>query len=185
MSLIILEDDNAGDVCSDEELAFFKVRDQLLDIVLDSSHTLSQKLIMLHNDFEVFPPDKTISQWTEIFLSLEHLSDEWPSFVAKLKSFEPDELNVIDSPRWQCQYSRLLHYFLFRHLSGADSNVDFRARISFAVLSVQMIAALFVCNGVETFDSLADIARMYSSEIEYSDENLYYLIDLLKVDLYV
>ncbi len=73
--------------------------------------------------------------------------------------------------RWDMYYARLLRYFVFRHVSEAQQYDDLRARLGFALLSVEMIRALFEAESSQTLTVLSDIVRRYSSEIEYSQDN--------------
>ena len=68
----------------------------------------------------------------------------------------------------------LLCYFIFRHLSSACDRDDIKCRLAFAVLSCSLIFTLADTMSVE------EAARMYSGEIEYSDENLNALFDMLR-----
>ena len=61
-------------------------------------------------------------------------------------------------------------------VAGALEEDEIRLRTAFAVLSVWMIRALcgviLTQKGTLVLEDVADIARMYSSEVEYSDENM-------------
>lgn len=93
------------------------------------------------------------------------------------------------------EWIRLLEYFLFRHLNGALENeededgnlcitineIDLRARVLFAVLAVTLLewlgAAHFLETGRFTLEDQIELVRMFSSEIEYSDENVGLILD--------
>lgn len=79
--------------------------------------------------------------------------------------------------------SHVLSYFLYRHLPGAldAQNLDaaIRARVGFAVLSARIIQKIFA-GGEQGMAALGDIARQYSAEVEYSDENLSRVLKLLR-----
>ena len=55
-------------------------------------------------------------------------------------------------------------------------------RIGFAVLSTILIHAMARVNEMTDPEGLCEIARIYSSEMEYSEENLDYLWDILQDD---
>ena len=64
-------------------------------------------------------------------------------------------------------FEQLLVYFIYRHLSDVDRMAG---AVSFAVLSVKMIR--FLCEAtMADRESMIEICRLYSSEIEYSEEN--------------
>ena len=45
-------------------------------------------------------------------------------------------------------------------------------RIMFSILSVAVIDIIYHENPIKSISELIEISRMYSSEIEYSDENI-------------
>ena len=81
-------------------------------------------------------------------------------------------------------FEQLLVYFLFRHLADSESREDLFARIAFSVLSVKIINCLFEAKRNSSndcdFQLLCDISRMYSSEIEYCEENTAYILNILR-----
>lgn len=74
--------------------------------------------------------------------------------------------------------TRMLWYFIYRHLSTAENSIDARARIAFALLSVRATASIY-----EFCDSIEEALRIYSEEIEYSTDNTDAIIFDLSADL--
>ena len=68
---------------------------------------------------------------------------------------------------------------LYRHIPSALDDGDISSKIGFAVLSVKIIAAILSKEKEQDFEALKQLVRLYSSEIEYSQENLNTLWDLL------
>ena len=78
------------------------------------------------------------------------------------------------------EFRNLICYFLYRHLPLAQDETDLRARILFAYLSFRVIRTLcHLCENC-TLKELLELARMYSSEIEYSEENTEQILELLE-----
>ena len=129
-------------------------------------------------------PDFTYGEWAEILLDTEELDPARRALFGSLSTLEgsPDlELKE----EWDLPYEKLLCYFLYRYLAaeGRDfAEWGFIVRIGFAVLSTLLIHAMARATGVTSLPQLCEIARVYSSEIEYSEENLDYLWDILKED---
>ena len=73
------------------------------------------------------------------------------------------------------QLEQLTVYFIYRHLPDCIYDGHFRERVLFAVLSARIIDAICALTG----HSGEEVARMYSAEIEYSDENIGILLDIL------
>ena len=96
---------------------------------------------------------------------------------------ENQQIKSNNSPqRISRAFENLLVYFLFRHASEAMDDQDLAARVAFSVFSLLLICKLYLHhskNGVFDFDALCEICRLYSSEIEYSEENTSILIDAM------
>ena len=63
--------------------------------------------------------------------------------------------------------------FLFRHMPSARYDGDIKSKIAFSVISCRVIFTLSHTLG------LNEAVRMYSSEIEYSEENLDFMFEFL------
>ena len=78
---------------------------------------------------------------------------------------------------------QLLVYFVLRHLSDGIYDGRLYERAAFAVLSMRIICAVgvYAVSADERLDVpfLIEAARMYSLEIEYSDENIEGLLECL------
>ncbi len=61
---------------------------------------------------------------------------------------------------------RMLWYFIYRHLGTADNDIDARAKIAFALISVRATTSIYGSCG-----SIEEALRIYSEEIEYSPDN--------------
>ena len=81
------------------------------------------------------------------------------------------------------EYEQLMVYLLYRHTANAPDTFEASLRIAFSVLSVMMIFSIgtLLYTNEKDFNTEAQIelCRMFSCEIEYSDENLYALYDEL------
>lgn len=138
-------------------------RRELLDIVTDRSPDINERMRKLQSLYEPMP-ERSPAQWAEFFLSLERMDEKWTAELEKLA-----ECDAFDVPN-TTEFEQLLAYFLYRHIPECYEDFEPESKILFAVLSVQIIGALFQKSG-GTVEELIDIARAYSAEIEYSDEN--------------
>ena len=176
--LVVLQDDGEGDMPSAEEEAFFRRRDRLFALAQDRNHPISERMNMLLNEVQVGFPEKSFSDWVALFLSLERMDDAWEALLTKARDL-PTQKEEVDTGL-ETAWEQLLCYFLYRHVS--DPEEDIRKKVFFSVLSVRMIRALFrrlfrwEKNGPE---ALVELCRLYSSEIEYSEENTQYLEELI------
>ncbi len=150
---------------------FFKERERLFSLLQDRERPLSERIAhMLEQIGARSPIGKT--DWIRVYKGLERLDPAWDEYLDAIDNIGEDIPATLET---MCE--QLLCYFLYRHLSGALDDGLFRERVQFAVLSCYVIVAL--CRSHST-DELLEVARMYSSEIEYSDENVDILLETLQ-----
>ena len=109
------------------------------------------------------------AHWAEVYRGLERLDPAWDGTLDTL-ALEDTAAPLPDTP-WE----QLLVYFLYRHLY----NGVMAEQLAFCLLSVEMIRWLYMKGGRCGLEALVEIARQYSAEIEYSDENIAALLDAL------
>ena len=155
----------------EDEIQFFELRNEIFKII-NNENNFDYIIEKLLNKFSIKFPHKTIFEWVEIYSNLEMLDNNWGNLLNDLKSNE----NASFSPHYSNNaLKNLLIYFIYRHLGESIYDGNFNGRLLFAIISCYMILAL-----CKIGYSIEDVARMYSSEIEYSDENLNKLIDLMQ-----
>lgn len=175
-------------------LPMFPERFTIFDILLDSDMTLPEKfrtsLAICNGEL----PNKALKEWIDIYSGLELLDEEWKNELNLLKDEICSNSDNADIPLIDYANSILLHsdlgvlltrlftYFLYRHLADGLLDDTLGARTAFCVTSTLIIAAIFKAhleaNGSLSDEQILNISRMYSSEIEYSDENLDILINI-------
>lgn len=99
-------------------------------------------------------------RWAAFLLRLERLDPAWENCLRRL--MEPPR----PAPGWEIPLEQLLCYLLYRHLAPED----LQSRVAYCCLVWQLLRHMLR-------DDLPGLARMYSSEIEYSDENLDAVLD--------
>ena len=131
-------------------------------------------------------PPKDLGEWAEIFLGLECLDASWREKLLSLcDGWETLDLDGFDrhmSAR-QTEYEQFSVYLLYRHFANAPDLADAAARAAFAALGYTLLRALgalqWMKSGAFSFADQIELCRMFSSEIEYSDENVYILLDVV------
>lgn len=161
------------------EQAILSARKRAFAIVQDRSICMNERLNKLLGEFAIKMPELGFERWAALFLSLEQLDPVWKEQLLKLKSTVPlpnAELSALEIP-----FEQLAVYFIYRHLPKAQDETDIKACLGFAVLSVWMIRVLCQVQNADgcSFAELLDLARLYSSEIEYSEENTNTILELL------
>ncbi len=188
--------ESEGENSPDEwEVEFFTLRDNALAIAQDREFTVAERMENLADYFTVPLPEPDPAHWMQVYLELERLDEGWTEILRRLtnkrdgESPSPtDEIqqvptshrggNLTSAGPNLCETMReqLLVYFLYRHLPTAFDWGDTAAGVWFAILSTQMLLWLQDANPDLP---LTDLSRRYSGEIEYSDENIEILMNLL------
>ena len=169
-NLVVLQDDGEDDGLTEEEEAFLCEREKIFAIVQDRSMNVSARIHSLCEKFGIDIPQRSFEEWIDAFLSLEIMDGAWKALLCEAKENEiPQEENGDFETAWE----QILVYFIYRHVS--DPEQDVRKKIFFSVLGVSFIRGLFayICkrDGKADLNSLIELCRLYSSEIEYSEEN--------------
>ena len=127
-------------------------------------------------------PRRTARAWAAFFASLEPLEEEFPEALSRLDGAVDFAGFHAVSAAWETEYEQLLVYFLLRHLLADEGN-DMPQRAAFAVLSTAMLYALGAAvrteNGAVSFAERVELARLWSANIEYSEENMRATLDEL------
>ncbi len=137
--------------------------------------------------FDAAIPDTDMTRWAALLLSLERLEPEWTARLTALQAgIPPEALAAFDAHMAgrEHEFRNLGVYLLYRHVIAAETWEDAAARAAFAMFGCMLIRALgalqYRDTGAFTFGDQVQLCRQFSSEIEYSDENL----DLILTELY-
>ncbi len=163
MKLTVIEDDGADETADPEETELLSLRDSLFALMQDRSMPVMQRMEQLLPASEI---DWT--EWADFLLELERLDERW----AELLELLPQACHQPLPPALETPVEQLMCYLLYRHLSGALEDEDAEGRVRYCAMIGQMIARLSILTGCSSLDDFVELARLYSSEIEYSDENL-------------
>ena len=162
------------------ELLLF--RQKLLDTAQDRRFSLGgrmQKILALAG---ASLPRRTARAWAAFFAALEPLEEEFPEALSRLDGAVDFAGFHAVSAAWETEYEQLLVYFLLRHLL-ADEGWGVKARAAFAVLNTAMLYALGAATrtekGAVSFAERVELARLWSANIEYSEENMRAVLDAL------
>ena len=168
----------------EEPDGMFLLREELFGIAQDRSKPISRRAEGLLAYVGAVLPGKSTAEWADFLLHLERLDEAWTERLERLK--EPVDLDGFDTymAARQTEYEQFLVYLLYRHLSEAVDPFDLAGRTAFAVWGYELLrklgAAVWTDAGAFSFEEQVELARLFSSELEYSDENL----DLILEQLY-
>jgi lysine-N-methylase len=174
INLVVLRDDGEEDLASEEETAFFMKRDRLFEMAQDRRLSVFARMRKILREFDVAFPRKSFDEWIELLRSLEIMDSAWACLLSEAK-----EASVSD--RMESEWEQLLWYFIYRHVSEPERDIG--KGIFFAVFSVYVIRSLFAYlserDGEVGTEALVELCRLYSSEIEYSEENTRRIMELV------
>ena len=173
---IILEDDGIIEDMDPFEEDITLLRSELIECMQDRSLPVSHRLKRIAGKAGISLPEIRIAEWKDFFLSLERLDEAWS---AELERLIAPSSPLPETPEWETAFEQLAVYLLQRHLAGALEDDDLSGRIAFAVLCTQLVRSLCETHADISIDGLCELARMFSAEIEYSDENIQAILDEL------
>lgn len=144
-----------------------ELREELFAILRKDDLSFTERMEKALDIFGMEPLYFDVEAVKELYLGLERLDEDW---TKKLNALAPVELEPALS---RMPYLRLAEYFVYRHFASAPDEYEAALRLQFAFLSTRLICAM---------DMLTDdneATRLYSSEIEYSDENVDKILDYI------
>ena len=173
MKLVLVKDDEKKSLLSRFERKVLKFRKKIITILQNRKTSTEEKLFLLNRTCDINLEKKSFNEWLENFCSLEKLSINEFSFnnIPKAEQFAQIESG------FELEFEQLLCYMTFRHLSRAIDLLDLRIRLAFVILCFNMINHIFSLNEKKDLDTLIEVCRFFSSEIETSDNNIFDLLD--------
>lgn len=173
--------DNTQVSDGDEEI-FFNFRSSLIKEIQDRDISIRKRIFNIVSKYKISFPYNTPKEWADFFLSLEQLNSGWNEMLSSIGN---DEGALLSNSAFEIQAEQLLVYFIFRHLADGLYEGDLKERIAFSLLCVMMIdyvlSGLLKKQGVIDINDIIEISRLYSSEIEYSEENIKTILSALKI----
>lgn len=138
-----------------------------------------------------------IREYLSVYKNIDHINEECPKvldevvecFYGKYSdvNFYIDkhkEFNVYYEDKLY-EFEHLMVYFIFRYFMKAVYDYDVSAKVKFAVVSMLMIKELDVVRWIKndktfTTDDQVEVAKMYSKDIEHSEENVESLYEVFE-----
>ena len=187
---IILSQKEKTNLVSDKEITtddeIILLRDKLTDILQNRSETITQRLENALNMCNTSMPKRSIKSWCNVLLSLEQLDKNWGDLLNTVKAnYSETDVTLFDKHMAdrQHEYEQFVVYLLYRHFANSPNLQQAQCVMRFIVFAYEFLhasgATLFLANGQFTLDDHIELCRLFSSEIEYSDENLYTLFDMV------
>ncbi|HAT4313881.1 TPA: flagellar protein FliB [Clostridium perfringens] len=139
---------------------------------------------------------KNLCEYLKIYKSIKHINSNDPLGLEKaLKYFEGNEEFYLRKHKEFNEYYKenlykfknILVYFIFRYFMKAIFDYDVSAKIKLAIISTLMTKELavvrFIDNNNEfTEEDMVEVSRIYSKDIEHSDENIENLQEIFETE---
>ncbi len=173
MTFVPLFDDGEICIASDEwEAYLIHERDKIIELCQLRGLPLHTREDMICAQVGAKVPDFSLAEWMDILLSLERMDTAWDELLLSCK-----EVEAVTQPQNEIPYEQFLVYLLFRHVSGGEDQQDLQARAAFCVLCSRLLRAIVYANPTV---SMVECARLFSAEVEYSQENTERLLMMLE-----
>ncbi len=179
---------NEDDIIESDRYIFFSAfRERLFDVLECSELTLEEKMVEILSLTEGFCGEKIkirgYEGLVEAYKKTEPIDENWTAFINNLGENLDTVLNTEDGFKalgGDMLYAKILAYIIYRHLIKAVFDDSIKERVCFCVESVRFIylcdMKCFCEKGTLTlWDRIADL-KSWSKQIEYSEENVDYLI---------
>lgn len=176
--------EQAPDFLQEQVLTF---RETALKTLQDRSVPLALRVQNLLSLCKASVKGEDFPQVVKAFLRLERLDKAWGNRLSALKKkrssaennpTQPLEFSLGQGQEDSLYGEQFLCNQLYRHLSDAEDTLWVRARTVACVLAWWVITAVWETERKEgdtpqtEFDTLCDIVRAYSADVEYSQKNL-------------
>lgn len=170
----IIDDDGIGEGFTEEENEFIEFRSKLYEILQGRNEPISYRINEFLKLCNANSIEMSKTETADFLLGLERLDSQWTDILTELK-VSADICTFSLPSYFNTVAEQLLIYFTYRHLSEFldDGRISQRALfIVFSYKTIEMLCKLHLSKyGKITHSDIAEYARLYSSEIEYSEEN--------------
>lgn len=186
--IILSKSDKTRIVCeqnikTDDEIIL--QRDKVIDALQDRSVSVDKRVDNMLRICDT-SLEYDIDKWCNILLHLERMDENWSEYIKALKDgHKSADLSAFDDymKGREYEYEQLCVYFIYRHFANSPTMEEAKKRAKFTAFAHSIIhtlgAVMFTKTGEFDTDSQIELCRLFSSEIEYSDENLHTLFDIL------
>lgn len=175
--LVVEGESGEGDPWENELLLY---RNTVLALLQDRARSFDARIesLLALSPSTLPPPEEMI----RLCLSLEILTDEWRALLSRYQSVDSAAFSAHMSSR-QYEYEQFAVYLAYRYLVTAFDEEDLLKKSAFIAWAYRFVfslgAFLYGETGVFTPDDQIGLCRLFSSEIEYDEDNLDQILDFL------
>ena len=169
-----------GEKEADDEI--ISLRDELIELMHLRDLTIDERINAMLEKCGTPFPEYDLTQWADLLLDLERMDEKWTRCLQLLKGEIDFDGFAQHMAQRQTEYEQFVVYLLYRHFANASDEWDAAARVGFAAFGYLILssmgAALWTKTGEFHFEDQVELARLFSAEIEYSDDNRFCILDM-------
>ncbi len=166
--IVEIDNDELAEETNDFERSFFDKRNEYFEYFQNRELKIKERM-SFYNHY-------CSKEFLQKYLSLEILDNNWKVIMTELSECYDDIKDIQIPNEFDISFEQLLVYFTYRHFSLLLDGIDEASILKFIKSSVNIIYALCQLhiskNRKLALEDIIEYSRMYSSEIEYSQENL-------------
>ena len=177
------EDDEPEDIADELEKDVLKTKYDVLGLLQDRRLPLGERVEKAMALCGAKMPELSPAELARFFLSLERMNEEWTKLLEALERAENIDYEGFGklAASLDREYEQLAVYFVYRHFGSQIFEGCKSGAMGLAALSLKLLYTLqaveFTGKGKSDFGSRCEITRLYSAEIEYSQENIDMIFD--------
>ncbi len=169
---LVEEDDGAHEDTDPWREKLVSERKEIFSIVQKRSRGLDEAIKAVCDYAGMQTPPFESAKWAAFFLGLERMDESWTECLEKLAAspFGSDAGSEEEE-----RYAKVFLYLLFRHFITANDAEEARKLLGFCIIGTRLIASLDRADPGNRDEHI----RLFSAEIEYSDENVRKICSIL------
>lgn len=177
------EDDDPAEKADELEKNVLKTKYDVLGLLQDRRMPLSERVEKALELCSARLPKLKTAELARFFLSLERLDEKWTAVLTELESAADIDFDGFGkyAEKFSHEYEQLAVYFVYRHFGSQIFERCKAGAMGLAALSLQLLYTIgameYTKNGKFEFTERCELVRLYSAEIEYSQENIDVLLD--------
>lgn len=157
---LLLAASDEQEILTPKEKEFLSKRRDVFNIIQDKSQPLKCRLLTIKKYFGLKKDDRSLSYWKSFFFSLERLDPAWDDYLMRLNDH-------IQPQKWEDEFEKVAVYLIYRHYTFENQTKE---TLHFILLSLRILQN--IAESITDFEELTELTRLFSAEIEYSDENI-------------
>lgn len=165
------------------EKDFFNLRNHCFNILTDRSLPIAERFSHFAYVCQCKLPDKSIAEWVAVFENLEEMDKSKNEVLSDVAEYIKAGALQMHCENADIYMENLAIYFVYRHFAKYFEGIEIPALANFVILSCYAVVAMCNAKYEKTkkleFADVVEFARMYSAEIEYSEDNTYALLEML------